>query len=99
MKTQDIYDFLYTVLYGENTDSLNTLDPSLSAEELEARYRKFCVCPGFSEAFDQDVAFLVTGDERDENKRFIWLDRSTDTVKEIKLPIGTYENVVNAFVT
>lgn len=92
MNAEDIWNFLYKVLYDEDTDNL---DPALTSEEIEVKYRRFCICPGFSEAFDGEFAFLTEGQQEE---RFIWLDLSTHMIKEVKLPIGTYEGIVQSFV-
>jgi len=90
MDAEQVWNFLDAVLYAPDYKS------SFSPEELEKKYRKFCICPGFSEAFDGETAFLL---EDDEGERCIWMDSRSKLIKKVRLRPETYKNVVESFIS
>ena len=90
MEAAQVWEFLDTVLYSDSYES------SLNPDELEETYRKFCICPGFSEAFDGEIAFLL---EEDDEERFIWQDATSQAIQEVRLRPATYKSVVESFLS
>lgn len=90
MTAIEVWYFLDSALYGDNIES------HFNSEELEQKYRKFCICPGFSEAFDGETAFLIEGEEEE---RFIWKDFVSQSIKEVRLKPKTYKDIIESFIT
>lgn len=88
MTAVEVWKFLDHALYGDNVESY------LNAERLEHKYRKFCICPGFSEAFDGETAFLIEGEQEE---RFIWKDFASQSIKEVRLKPKTYKYIIEFF--
>lgn len=56
---------------------------------------KYNICVNYSESFDGEYLFLATyGHE----ERYLWKKFGTNDVKEIKLPLGTYQRAIEAFI-
>ncbi|RUS97107.1 hypothetical protein DSM107003_18480 [Trichormus variabilis SAG 1403-4b] len=89
MTALEVCQFLDSALYGDNLES------HWSSEELEKKYRKFCICPGFSEAFDGEMAFLIEGEKEE---RFIWKDFLSQSIKEVRLKPKTYKYIIESFI-
>ncbi|MEA5516988.1 Imm42 family immunity protein [Nodularia sp. UHCC 0506] len=85
----EAWNFLESALYGDNSES------DWSSEQLEQKYRKFCICPGFSEALDGETAFLIEGEQEE---RFIWRDFASQSIKELRFKSETYKHIVESFV-
>ncbi len=88
MEATQVWEFLDRVLDSDSYES------PLNTDKLEETYRKFCICPGFSEAFDGEIAFLL---EDNEGERFILKDSTSQAIKEVRLRPATYRSVVESF--
>lgn len=89
MTAVESWNFLDSALYGDNSEF------HWSSEQLEEKYRKFCICPGFSEAFDGETAFLI---EDEQEERFIWKDFMSESIHEVRLKSETYKHTIESFV-
>ncbi|MBE9201092.1 MULTISPECIES: Imm42 family immunity protein [unclassified Nodularia (in: cyanobacteria)] len=92
MTPGEVWEFLNSAIYGDNSDD-NMASYSHLAKR-EQKYRKFCICPGFSEAFDGEIAFLIEGEEEE---RFIWKELVSQTIKEVRLKPQTYKYIIESF--
>ncbi|HLP89364.1 MAG TPA: Imm42 family immunity protein [Nostocaceae cyanobacterium] len=92
MTTVEAWQFLNLALYGHNDEDDVNLD---QLDLLEEKYRKFCICPGFSEAFDGETAFLI---EDEQGERFIWKDFTSQLVREVRLKPETYKRTIESFI-
>ncbi|MBD2501668.1 Imm42 family immunity protein [Anabaena azotica] len=90
MNAEAVWELLYSALYDNYESDIN------ESYELDKKYRKFCICPGFSEAFDGEIAFLI---EDEQEERFIWMDAQTEQIKEVRLRPETYKNVVESLLS
>ncbi len=89
MTAIETWEFLNFALYGNH-------ESDIISEQIEEKYRKFCICPGFSEAFDGEIAFLI---EDENEERFIWKDFLSQSIKDVRLKPETYKRTIESFIS
>lgn len=85
---EQVISFLKAALYGNMGTTVR------ECAELERRFRKFVLCPGLGESFDEE--FLVLADNGNET-RFIWEDRFSGRVRETGLRLSEYREPIHSF--
>lgn len=90
LDTSEIFCLLESTLWGEPEESNSFTD----LIEASQKYDKFNICSNFSESFDGESLYLI---EYKKKERFIWKTFNSEKIKEINLPLGSYEKVVESF--